>query len=401
MFRKLQNYLCGWRKLTVNPAYTAAVFDLMYRNGIRFFDEEMSDCGDVTVTLREGEYKRFADIAKDLQLEYSVTEIRGLPVTLGFIRRRPMLILGLVLVLTWLFYSENLVWSIRIIGNTKTPTDEIIDHLSDLGFEVGTYYPEVNFNKLHATYVAEQQNIAWLSVYMNGTVAEVQVKELYEDTRPKHENGVYANVIATCDGIVESVNVFEGQAAVRAGDLVRKGQVLISGVVENKDGSVRYEYAAGEVICKTVDSASVKVLPEREVKRYTGQETAKKSIKIFKKSINLFIKGGIEYPTCDKIDMMEQLCPFGLIPLPVWVNTTVYKEYETVVEAVPPSAATDDALRQLSTLIKEKTAGAELTSKSVTAGFEDGAYKIDCLLYMLRDIGKTAEFTADNTDTQK
>ncbi|MBE6617710.1 MAG: hypothetical protein E7627_07240 [Ruminococcaceae bacterium] len=401
MFNKLRHYLTGWRRLTVDSKNAAGAFDLMYKNEIRFSGEQMMADGRVTVMIREREYKRFTILAEETEIEYAASELLGLPVTLGFIRRRPMLLIGLILAVFWLIYSENLVWDIKITGNTKTPTDEIINHLSDLGFEVGTNFKKVNFNKLHATYVAEQQDIAWLSIYMNGTVAEVQVKELYEDTRPKHEGGIYANVVATEDGVVESVNVFEGQAAVKAGDFVRAGQVLISGVVENKDGSVRYEYAAGEVICKIARKATVKVQSEREVKRYTGQEITKKSVKIFKKSINLFIKGGIEYPTCDKIDMMEQLCPFGLVRLPVWINTTVYKEYETVVETVPPSTAADDALRQLSALIKEKTADGELISKSVTTEFDNGVYRIDCLLHMLCDIGTTAEFYAENIESQK
>ena len=91
--------------------------------------------------------------------------------------------------------------------------------------------------------------------------------------------------------------------------------------------------------------------------------------------------------------MMEQLCPFGLAALPVWIGTTVYREYETVTETVSPKTAAEDALRELNRLIKEKTAGGELTSRTVTTSFEGGVYVIDCLLYILKDNGTTAVFT--------
>ena len=74
------------------------------------------------------------------------------------------------------------------------------------------------------------------------------MRELYRNERKKHEHGTYANIVADCDGVVEEVNVVEGQAAVFPGQLVRKGQVLISGVVDGKDGEFRYEYAEGEVM---------------------------------------------------------------------------------------------------------------------------------------------------------
>ena len=52
-------------------------------------------------------------------------------------------------------------------------------------------------------------------------------------------------------------------------------------------------------------------------------------------------------------------------------------------ETVVPSDAAEDALRELNRLIKEKTAGGELTSRTVTTSFEGGVYAIDCLLYIL------------------
>ena len=394
MLGRLRNYLCGWREIKVGAEQRREAFDLIYKNELSFYSERMEEDGGVRFVMRERECRRFFALAEARETEYECSEVRGLPVTLNFLRRRPMIPLVLILALVWLFYSEKLVWDIRIEGNDKTPTEEIVAYLDELGFGVGTYYPDVNFNQLHANYAAGQDDIAWLSVYMHGTVAEVQVKELYRDERVKPGENTYANVVAVEAGVVESVAVYEGQAAVRPGDIVGPGQVLISGVVEMKDGRVRYEYAAGEVICKTTDSAHVEIPLEVEKKVYTGRQKIKKSVKFFKKSINLFIKGGIEYTTCDKIDMMEQLCPFGLATLPVWIGTTVYREYETVTETVSPETAAEDALRELNRLIKEKTSGGELTSRTVTTSFEGGVYVIDCLLYILRDNGATVEFTA-------
>lgn len=396
MLRRLRNYLCGWREVKIDAECRSVAFDLIYKNELTFFSERMGSDGSVCFIMRERECRQFFVLAESTEITYESSPVRGLPVTIDFLRRRPMIPLVLLLSTVWLLYSENLVWDIRVEGNEKTPTEEIIAYLDELGFGVGTYYPAVNFNQLHASYVAGQDDIAWLSVYMHGTVAEVQVKEKYKDERVKPGENTYANVVATEAGMVESVAVYEGQAAVKAGDIVVPGQVLISGVVELKNGGGRYEYAAGEVICKTADVVHVEIPLEVEKKVYTGQEKTKKSVKFFKKSINLFIKGGIEYTTCDKIDMMEQVCPFGLTSLPVWVSTTVYKEYEIVTETVSPETAAEDALRELNRLIKEKTAGGELTSRTVTTSFEGGVYVIDCLIYILRDNGTTVEFTVSD-----
>ena len=307
-----------------------------------------------------------------------------------------MVAVGILMFYLWMSYSSQLIWDVRVEGNTKTDTDEITEMLADLGCGIGDRYTKINFNKLHADYAAMQHDIAWLSVFMNGSVAEVQVRELYRNERKKHENGTYANIVADCDGVVEEVNVIEGQAAVFPGQLVRKGQVLISGVVEGKDGEFRYEYAEGEVICRTATSICEKVNVNREKKAYTGREKTRFRVKIFKKMINLFIKGGIEYGVCDTISTMDKLCPLGLCEIPVWIEKTVSREYVSENEQISAERASEEAMLSLNRKIKRLTTDAELEYKEIHSKFEDGVYTIECMLYLRRNTAATSEFTVQN-----
>ncbi len=392
MLERLSHFLAGWQILTVSPEERVRVFDLLYKNGISFTDEIRHSDGTIAVCLKGKERLLFRQCAEKEGISCMLSELHGLPVVLSFLRYRPAFLLGILLFCVWMFYSTRIIWDIRIDGATKTEPEKIISLLSDLGCGIGDYYPSIDFNDLHSRYAAEQQDIAWLSVYMNGTVAEVQVRELWRDERNLPSANTYANILADADGVVESVNVIEGQACVKPGDLVRKGQVLISGVIVQKDESVRYEYAAGEVICRTAHPICVQIRTNQETKSYTGRESVKKSIKFFKKTINLFGNGGTLYENYDKIYTIEQLCPLGLCELPVWLEEHRYREYETVTQDIPVEEAADEAMVALTEQIKAATQNAELLSKSVTTDFTDGVYTIQCLLYLRRDIGRTGEF---------
>ncbi|MBP3368284.1 MAG: sporulation protein YqfD [Clostridia bacterium] len=397
MLSRFRLFLVGWREFYLSKDDRSAAFDLMFCGGISFSRERERD-GRVSFRVRESCAAELCSLLEGACIEYALGEVHGLPALVRWLFYRPAIPIGAALFLIWMLYSSRLIWDVRVFGNTKTSEAEIIALLDELGCGIGDYYPSIEFSKVHANYAAAQNDIAWLSVYMNGTVAEVQVRELWADTRPRHEAGVSANVVATCDGIVESVNVFEGQAAVRAGDLVREGQVLISGVVENKDGSVRYEYAAGEVYCTVAEPISVKIEPEREKKVYTGRFFSKKSVKIFKKTINLFGKGGIEGATYDTIDTMEQLCPFGLGTIPIWISKTEYREYVTERETVSPEDAAEYVMMELSREIKARASSGTMLSKSVEISADESGYRLDCLLYLSRDVGKTLEFKISGAD---
>ncbi len=392
MLNRLSDFLRGWRLLSVPSEERTRTFDLMYQNGIPFTEEHPQPDGTITVRLRGKNSVRFRHYADTAEIAYRFGEPHGLPVAVSFLLRRPAIPLGVLLFAGWMFISTRIIWDVRIEGTQKTDPAEIIALLGELGCGIGDWYPAIDFNDLHAKYAAAQQDIAWLSVYMNGTVAEVQVRELWKDERLFPPENTYANVLADADGIVEVVNVREGQACVKPGDLVRKGQVLISGVIEQKDGSIRCEYAAGEVICRTAQPISAEIRTNRETKAYTGRETAKKRIKFFKKTINLFINGGTLYTNYDKIYTMEQLCPLGLCELPVWCETTTYREYETVTQDISAADAAEEAVTSLTEQIRTATQNAELLSKQIDAGFTDGVYRIRCLLYLRRDIGRTEEF---------
>lgn len=394
MFVKLSEFFRGTCDVRIPLGGRSAVFDYLYREAIPVFAEHTDgSTSSFSVYLRYVQKLKCFTDQNCISAEFS--NVRGLPVVIGFMKKRPVLPVGLAVCALWLFLSQSIVWDIRIEGNSKTSDAEITDQLEELGFGIGTYYPAVNFNQLHADYLAVQHDIAWLSVFMNGVVAEVQVRELWADERSMHGENTYANIVAECAGVVREVNVFEGQAAVKPGDIVRAGQVLISGVVEKNDGGIRYEYASGEVICEVSVPLHAEILLKRESKRYTGREIRQRSVKIFKKTINFFINGGIEYATYDKIDMMEQVCPFGFGTLPVWLNTKVYKEYETVTETVSAEIAADEAMACLSEMVKTECEGAELISKTIGTYHKNGVVGVSCLLYLNRDIGRAAEFTAE------
>jgi similar to stage IV sporulation protein len=260
---------------------------------------------------------------------------------------------------------------------------------------VGDFVPNINFDALHAKVKAENPDIAWLSVYMHGTTAEVQMRETKHPSDLSHPGGTYANVIASEAGEIVSVRVYEGQAAVQAGDVVLPGELLISGVVDGKEaGSARTEYAAGEVLARVCRPISVEVSCIREKTVYTGRETVKKSVKFFKNTINLFGNTGIPYATYDTIDMMEEVCLFDRFSVPVTIFFTVVRETETAVETLTPEEAAEEAMGILRAEMDRAIGTGEMLSRTVeTSVLEDGGCRIDCVLYLLQDIAGTEEFT--------
>ena len=111
-----------------------------------------------------------------------------------------------------------------------------------------------------------------------------------------------ANVISKYDGVVGYVNTFDGDSVVTDGDSVVKGQLLISGVVEDKnDLSNRFVKADGIVMAKTYGRAYQASVPLEYTERvYSGQPEQLCDIGIFAVKIRL------KRPSLDQTKLFEE-----------------------------------------------------------------------------------------------
>ena len=135
-------------------------------------------------------------------------------------------------------------------------------------------------------------------------------------------------------------------------------------------------------------------------KVYTGESFTKKTVKIFKKSINLSINSGIEYTTCDRIVRSKRISIFGTIPLPVWIEETEYREYHYSEKMLMKDEAVSAALAELRDRLDGILENAEIISSSFAYEISEDRFIIKCDLTCITDIAEVVEFTADVSDTE-
>ncbi len=384
-------FFAGWRRMTFPAERRTEVFALAYEEGIRLRRERRR--GErFSVRIGGRDAARLHSLLAGRGIEVSLSEPEGFPALLRFLGHRPGIPLGLLLFAAWTVWSSGLVWDVRIEGNRRIPSEIVAAQLEELGFGVGTRFREVDFDQLHADYRAAHEEIAWLSVYMDGTVARVQVWETMAGKSAADRSGKGANVTAGTDGVIEEIHVFEGQAAKKPGDVIRAGEIAISGLVEKKDGGFRWEYAEGEVFATVAVPLAAEVPFERTEYRPTGREKRSRTVKIFKKTVKLFEKGGIAYGSCDTIDTIGQVCLFGRIPLPLWTGTSVVRETEPVTVTLSPDEARARARARMRGLIREAASEGQLVGKIVREETRGSCCRVEAVVYVTKDIARTAEF---------
>ena len=174
--------------------------------------------------------------------------------------------------------------------------------------------------------------------------------------------------------------------------MVKKGDILISGIIDSQSEGVRYEQASGEVFAYVNKHIRVEIPYKTQEKSYTGNKYVYKSYKIYNFPINFSIKYGNQALFYDKIEQREYASIFGIESLPFEVITTTLYEYEYKEAELTKDEAIDRAFSSLRAQLDNLLKNAELISKTVTTSYDENGFYIDCELYCLENIAKIQEF---------
>lgn len=152
--------------------------------------------------------------------------------------------------------SSLFIWKITIDGNYSYSTNQIESFVNKQNIKEGIFKNKVDSNKLEKAIRKEFDDISWVCAEVKGTNLIIHIKENYITEISVTEDEPY-DIVANCDGIITSILVRQGSAMVKVGDTVKKGDILISGVIDVFDESgqkliTKFCNADGDVWAQTV-----------------------------------------------------------------------------------------------------------------------------------------------------
>ncbi len=335
-------------------------------------------------------------------IECKREELLGFPSLLKRYRKRVGIPIGLCLAILMIWMSGRVIWCVNIKGNSTVSDEVIIETLESLGCGVGDTYEDIDFDILHNRFLMECKDISWIAVNMNGTHANVEVRETLREE--KEEKDGFYNIIATEAGQIEEIAARSGKPVVERFDTVLEGELLISGAISYKQDTMsRFESAKGSVFAKVNRSFFVEVPFEQVIREPTGNKITEKALRFFNFDINLFGNSRIPYRFCDTITMYKQVYLFDTVALPLYIKESVFSEYREKQVTFSEEEAEELALSLYREKLLSVLGDDTIISKSVTKSVNNGVFTISCELYCLADIAKRVplEITKNNENIKE
>lgn len=381
-------FLFGYRRLRMGISYAGEVVELCRRGG--FVYRNLSFCGEhVCFDASLLTAKKIRSACEDRGIPIVSEEMGGLPALFLRYRRRVGGLIGALCFCLIVFCSGRVVWDVRVEGNRRLSDREVIDGLRVCGLRIGSVISELDTTALENRMLIESDEISWISVNLRGTVAHVEIRET--EFPPEEEEFIASNLIAAEDGQIEWLEDVRGNVAVKVGDVVGKGELLVGGLYETADGTLRYARAHGKVLARTKRTFSVEIPLTYEKKVYTGEVKVEKSLIFFEKEVKFFGNSRNFKGTCDTINTVEYFELPGEVTLPVGIRTVRYLAYEIVPCEREAEKALELGLYRLRLLAEGAVPEGALVRKGLDATLTETSYRITCQAEYIENIAKEIE----------
>lgn len=378
-------FFLGKKKVRIKYYDVEKMINRLISEKINMTQTVRSECDTIEITVFGGDIKALENIVSELGAEYEVLSSLGLPSVFEKYKKRYGIYIGAVLFFLIVYTSTMFVWRIDVVGNEGITREEIIALLKENGVKEGSFIPTIDVEYVQHRSVLDGEKLAWLSLNRIGTIFTAEVKEKLSNEK---RDPSAVNIVATFDGQIDSIEVYEGEAVVNIGDSVKKGDLLISGIVDGNASGLREICADGTVIGRVSENIHVEIPFENTEKRYTGKEIRKNKLIFFRNYVNLFINSRISIQKYDTIISRKVLELFDGTSLPMGIETEIYKEYEEVSVTYTQTEAAELAIAALNERVMSELDGAQLLSRTQSAYFTEYSFVIDCELYMLKNIAE-------------
>lgn len=245
----LRKYNRGTIKIEIQSLMPEKFINLLWKNGVHIKNITKVNITTMTMDINLKDYSTIEEIGRKTDTKVKVVGRKGLSFLIIKLKRQLTLFGGIVIFIFGLYFLSNFIWNIEItVDKTLTPY-EIRQKLYSYGIRPGISKKKINVYALEDKMIKDNDDIMWLRARIEGAKLKINV---VERVKPPAINKASAegNVVAKMDGEIIRVYTTAGTAAVKPGDIVKNGQVLIKGE-QGKDGSTYKVHASGNVIAKT------------------------------------------------------------------------------------------------------------------------------------------------------
>lgn len=202
--------------------------------------------GKFTAQIYSRDLDKVEAAAEKFNISLTIIKRKGLRFKAYAYRFRFGVIIGILIVLGFVFYLSNTVVTIEVCGNNAITNQQVISALSDIGIYKGRFIPDIDFHSCEQRLRLSIPEIAWTGIRHTGSRIVVDITETVETPEMVNDD-IPCNIVASKDAQITYTEIYAGQLLRKTGDGVKKGDIIVSGTVDDGNGHFLKKHAMGKI----------------------------------------------------------------------------------------------------------------------------------------------------------
>ena len=385
IIKRILSYILGYVSVTVEGYFVERFINICLTKKILLSHMDREKSTILHAKIGIADFKKIREIARTTKCKVKITNKSGIPFLFKKYKKRKLFVIFLVSIIGCIFISSKFIWNIEIKGETKIPKDEIINELKEYGLNVGKYKKNINTQFIINEIRLKRSDISWIGIDIKGTNAIVEIIDGVQ--KPEIVNPEeYCNIISDQDAMITKISVQNGMAAVKEGDIVKKGTVLVNGYIEGKYTGIRYVHSEANIQAKVWYSEKAKAYKKVEEDVKTGKEEKKYSIKFNNFKIN-FYKTLSKFENYDTIEESKKITLFSNFYLPIEIIKTTNHETKKQMVTYDDEVLKENLIKQLENKIENRLSEGNVINKQINYTKEEDYIEIEVIYEVIQNIG--------------
>lgn len=379
------NHIKGYVRVEIIGQDSSSFINTCLQSDIQIWDIQPLDHNRVLVSISISDLRKAKAILKENKLKIRIKEKKGTPFLLKKMWKRNGFILGMAGFIFVLFLLSNMIWNINVTGANPKTEYELRKAAVEIGVTKGKFiFLLPNVREIQRQLTEKMDNVTWIGVTQHGTsyrleVVEKEIPEAKPITGPRH-------LVATKEAVIHSVFVEKGQPIVGVNDYVKKGSLLVSGLI-GKEKKPQLISAKGKIWGEVWYQTEVEVPLNTSFQTYTGKYKNRHFVSLF--GLNLPVYGFSDGEFKDKTETLNETplylakwkMPFSYIKKEIRETDGVKRSY-TKAEAI--EVGKNMAKKELGKMLPEdaKIKGEKVWQQNVS----NGKVKLTMLYQVIENI---------------
>ena len=242
------------------------------------------DAVTLELTVSRRDLKKLQKLCQRKGYDLQVMKRKGLFWPVLAVLSRPVLVLGLVLLTVLGTMLPGRILFIETEGNQQIPSRYILEQAEECGLKFWSRRRQIRSEQIKNQLLESIDQLQWVGVNTYGFRAVITVRERSEPEQEETGSAV-SHIVAGRDGVIHSCTVTRGQGSCAVGQVVREGDILISGY---QDCGLIYtaQQAEGKILAQTQRQITAITPALCQIQSPSGSVSTKYALISGKKRIN-------------------------------------------------------------------------------------------------------------------